>query len=206
MLKKNRRFGSEGVPNIGICTKYSSFSRFANSTKPFACKDIKIALTEIMELTKTLDQAQEKVLLSCVFKTCINVNVNVFSENFHQKCEGEGEGEFHQSDWGGEEWVEAHTGPVCYFNLFITSMFLNQCFDFFLFLMEVPHLVQNFIHRQNVKTYPILTWYLRKKLCLAMTPSSMNMISPMSSHCEFEGMASTLSILTAQKTTVQKTG
>ena len=51
-----------------------SFSRFANSSEPFACKDIKIALTEIMELTNSLDQAQEKVLLSCyVFsETCIN--------------------------------------------------------------------------------------------------------------------------------------
>jgi len=35
--------------------------KFANSSEPFACKDIKIALTEIMELTKTLDQTQEKV-------------------------------------------------------------------------------------------------------------------------------------------------
>ena len=37
-------------------------SRFANTSEPFACKDIKIALTEIMELTNSLDQAQEKVL------------------------------------------------------------------------------------------------------------------------------------------------
>merc|ERR1719328_316317 len=35
--------------------------RFANTSKPFACKDIKIALTEIMELTNSLDQAKEKV-------------------------------------------------------------------------------------------------------------------------------------------------
>ena len=37
------------------------FSRFANSSKPFACKDIKIALTEIMELSNTLEEAKEKV-------------------------------------------------------------------------------------------------------------------------------------------------
>merc|ERR1719242_2407168 len=35
--------------------------KFANSSKPFACKDIKIALTEIMELSNTLEQAKEKV-------------------------------------------------------------------------------------------------------------------------------------------------
>ena len=46
------------------CTKYSSFSRFANSSKPFACKDIKMALTEIMELTNSLDQTREKVQFS----------------------------------------------------------------------------------------------------------------------------------------------
>ena len=38
-----------------------SFSRFANTSKPFAIKDIKIALTEIVELTASLDQAEEKV-------------------------------------------------------------------------------------------------------------------------------------------------
>ena len=35
--------------------------KFANTSEPFACKDIKIALTEIMELTNTLEQAEEKV-------------------------------------------------------------------------------------------------------------------------------------------------
>ena len=35
-----------------------------------------------MELTKTLDQTQEKVLLSCVFKTCSNANVNVLFSVF----------------------------------------------------------------------------------------------------------------------------
>jgi GTPase SAR1 family protein len=34
---------------------------FANTIKPFACKDIKIALTEITELTNSLEQAEEKV-------------------------------------------------------------------------------------------------------------------------------------------------
>ena len=42
-------------------------SRFANTSEPFACKDIKIALTEIMELTNSLDQAQEKVLIPSRF-------------------------------------------------------------------------------------------------------------------------------------------
>merc|ERR1719507_1521487 len=37
--------------------------KFANSSKPFACKDIKIALTEIMELSNTLEEAKEKVRL-----------------------------------------------------------------------------------------------------------------------------------------------
>ena len=50
--------------NLGRCTRYSCFSRFANSSKPFACKDIKMALTEIMELTNSLDQAHEQVLFS----------------------------------------------------------------------------------------------------------------------------------------------
>ena len=35
--------------------------KFANTSEPFACKDIKIALTEIMELTNSLEQAEEKV-------------------------------------------------------------------------------------------------------------------------------------------------
>ena len=58
--------------------KTFSLSRLANSSEPFACKDIKIALTEIMELTNSLDQAKEKVLISCYvfFETCIN-NVQV---------------------------------------------------------------------------------------------------------------------------------
>ena len=47
------------------------FFRFANTSKPFACKDIKIALTEIMELTNSLDQAKEKV-----GKSRVSTNVN----------------------------------------------------------------------------------------------------------------------------------
>ena len=34
---------------------------FANKSEPFACKDIKIALTEIRELTNSIDQAKEKL-------------------------------------------------------------------------------------------------------------------------------------------------
>ena len=56
-------------------TRYSSFSRFANSSKPFACKDIKMALTEIMELTNSLDQTREKVQfslrLACECAVCL---------------------------------------------------------------------------------------------------------------------------------------
>ena len=48
------------------------FLRFANTSKPFACKDIKIALTEIMELTNSLDQAKEKV-----GKSLVSTNVNI---------------------------------------------------------------------------------------------------------------------------------
>ena len=47
------------------------FFRFANTSKPFACKDIKIALTEIMELTNSLDQAKEKV-----GKSLVSTNMN----------------------------------------------------------------------------------------------------------------------------------
>ena len=62
------------------------FFRFANTSKPFACKDIKIALTEIMELTNSLDQAKEKVGKSLV-STNMNKRVQVaLTMTFTSRC------------------------------------------------------------------------------------------------------------------------
>ena len=39
----------------------SCTSRFANTVKPFACKDIKIALSEIRQLEKSIEDLENQV-------------------------------------------------------------------------------------------------------------------------------------------------
>merc|ERR1719331_1227516 len=58
--------------------------KFANSSKPFACKDIKIALTEIMELSNTLEEAKEKVRLKETYISQIVEERNEFKRTLDQ--------------------------------------------------------------------------------------------------------------------------
>ena len=103
--------------------------------------------------------------------------------------------------WGrGMSWNAHWTRKIV---LFITSIFLNQCLEFS--LMEVFHLVQNFIHHPNL----IFPQQAYKKSFAWQWFQALAPWYPQSYHLEFEGMASPLHVLTvndAQMTTVQKTG